>query len=392
MKKCHLAYLACAAALATTGLGAAPAAATHTTLLVRPGESIQKAVNAAQPGDTVLVLPGTYHESVTIKTPRVTLTGTGLRTVIEPGATKTAPQTTAKAAEEAAAKAAEKTTAKGAAKTTAKAGRGTAPRTPKSCAEDGNGICVLGTKTKNVEGVTVSDLTVTGFSRAGVFGMATDTMTVRHVNAFKNGVWGIAQERSVHGVIEHNRAHENGDAGVFLANTITEEAGAYDAGATLVRHNRLDDNRIGITLRRLRNLTVERNGITGNCAGVFVIGDENKPKAGHLTVTRNVVTRNNKFCAKTERLPALQGAGIVLTGTEQTRVSDNVVTHHSGTSVFSGGVVLFKSFVGVTSDKNSVEGNLLSDNSPADLVNAATGKGNTFQRNSCRASKPAGLC
>jgi hypothetical protein len=368
MKKCHLAYLACTAALAAAGLGATPAAAAHKILVVHPGQSIQKAVNAAQPGDTVLVLAGTYHESVTVSTPRVTLTGVGSRTVIKPDGTKPVKQSAGKAARKA------------------------APKASMSCAEGGNGICVIGTRTKNVEGVTVSDLTVTGFSRAGVYGMATDTMTVRRVNSYKNGVWGIAQERSVHGVFERNHAHENGDAGLFIANTITAEAGAYDSGETLVRYNRLDDNRTGVTVRRLRNLTVELNGITGNCAGVFVVGDENSPKAGDLTVAHNYVARNNKFCPKSERLPDMQGAGIVLTGTEQARVSNNMVTGNVGKSPMSGGIVLFKSFVGATSDKNSVDRNLLTNNSPADLVNVATGKGNVFQRNSCRASKPAGLC
>ncbi|WP_330458525.1 right-handed parallel beta-helix repeat-containing protein [Streptomyces sp. NBC_00820] len=360
MKRCHLAYLACVAALAGAGLGTTPAAAAHHQLLVvHPGQSIQKAVNAAHAGDTVLVLAGTYHESVTIGTPQVTLRGVGVRTVIMPAAAK---------ATKAGAKAA------------------------MSCAGSGNGICVIGTRTKDVKDVTVADLTTTGFTRAGVFGMATDTMTVRHVSAVGNGVWGIAQERSVRGVIRDNHAHGNGDAGVFLANTITEEAGAYDAGNTLVSHNRLDDNRIGVTVRRLRNITVEQNGISGNCAGVFVVGDENNPKAGALSVTGNRVVRNNKFCAKTDRLPAIQGSGIVLTGAEKTRVSGNLVNGNAGDSPLSGGIVLFKSFVGATSDKNSIEDNTLADNAPADLVNTDPGKGNTFQRNSCRASKPAGLC
>ncbi|MFE3637696.1 nitrous oxide reductase family maturation protein NosD [Streptomyces cellostaticus] len=360
MKRCHIAYLACTAALLGTALGAAPSVAAHSTLVVRPGESIQKAVDAAKAGDTVLVLAGTYHGSVTIRTPRVTLRGVGSRTVIEPAAKK--------------------------------AVKKSAKKVTKSCAEGGNGICVLGTKTKDVKGVTVADLKVTGFSRTGVFGMATDGLTVRRVNAANNGVWGIAEERSVRSLLRDNYAHGNGDAGVFLANTIQEEAGAYDAKQTLVSHNRLEGNRIGVTVRRLRNLTVARNYVSGNCAGVFVVGDENRPKAGHLDVTANQVVANNRSCPKTERLPALKGSGIVLTGTEQTRVSRNWVIGNSGKSPLSGGIVLFKSFVGVAGTDNRVDRNVLSGNSPADLVSTETGRTNSFERNSCRASKPAGLC
>jgi hypothetical protein len=63
-----------------------------------------------------------------------------------------------------------------------------------------------------------------------------------------------------------------------------------------------------------------------------------------------------------------------------------------GNSPFSGGIVLFKSWLGVPNERNQVIGNMLQRNSPADLVKADTGMGNTFQGNSCRASKPAGLC
>ncbi|MFB7779543.1 right-handed parallel beta-helix repeat-containing protein [Streptomyces bauhiniae] len=355
MKRCHLVYLACSTALVSACVGAVPATAAHQTLVVRPGGSIQKAVDAARSGDTVLVLAGTYHESVQIVRDRVTLRGAGAHTIIKPAAVKTG-------------------------------------KDANTCAKNGNGICVLGTKKKDVRGVTVADLTVTGFARAGVFGMATDRMTVSHVYAVDNDTWGIAQERSTGGVFRENVAERNGDAGLFLANTIKEEAGAYDAGRTLVEHNRLNDNRIGVTVRRLRDVNVQDNGISGNCAGVFIVGDENKPKAGHLTVTRNRVTQNNKSCPKTARLPAIQGSGIVLTGVEQTRVTGNYVRGNAGKSPLSGGIVLFKSMVGASGENNRVDGNILSANAPADLVNTDTGKGNRFTRNSCRASKPAGLC
>jgi hypothetical protein len=354
MTKYRIAYLMCTAVVAGSGLGAAaPASASHHGVhVVWPGQSIQKAVDAAESGDTVLLAPGTFHESVEVTTPGLTLRGMGRSTVIEPG--------TKKAAD--------------------------------SCAGGGNGICVVGTKDKGLKGVTVADLTVTGFTGSGVYSVATDGLTVRNVTAVKNGVWGIAQERSVRGVVRSNTVRDNGDAGIFLANTIKEEAGASDTLGTVVDGNRLEGNRIGVTVRRLRNLTVAHNRLTGNCAGVFVVGDENKPKAGSLAVRDNYVAANNKSCPKTDRLEALQGSGIVVTGADDTKVTGNVVRDNAGTSSMSGGIVLSKSFVGVTSDRNRVSGNVLRGNAPADLVVTAEGKDNTLTGNTCRASRPAGLC
>ncbi|WP_395571685.1 nitrous oxide reductase family maturation protein NosD [Streptomyces sp. BK79] len=356
MKKCHVVYLVCTAAMLGTGLGAAPASAGHMTHVVHPGQSIQKAVDAAEAGDTVLVTPGTYHESVTVSTPGLTLRGMGRGTVIEPSTKKA---------------------------------------TDSTCAADGNGICVTGTKDEKVKGVTVADLTVTGFTRTGVYSKATDGLTVRNVTAVENGVWGIAQEQSIHGIFRNNTARDNGDAGIFLANNVKAEEGAVDTQGTEVAHNLVEGNRIGITVRRLRNLAVAANHVTGNCAGVFVVGDENKPAGGDLVVRDNHVVRNNKSCPKTERLEALQGSGIVLTGVEKVLVADNTVEGNSGTSSMSGGIVLASSMVGTANSKNEVNGNRLRDNSPADLVNAGTGdtaKSNTFSGNTCGASKPAGLC
>ncbi|MFG3002385.1 right-handed parallel beta-helix repeat-containing protein [Streptomyces calvus] len=353
MTRRHIAYLACTTAVVAAGVGAAPSASQQTVHRVQPGQSIQKAVDAAKPGDTVLLAPGTYRQSVDITASGITLRGTSAKlTVLTPPA---------------------------------KAGGS-------ACAKAGNGVCVTGTDKSPLKNVTVRSLTLRGFTENGVWATGTDRLKVRHVIAEKNGQWGIATERSVRSQLTHNITENNGDAGLFVANTVDTEEGARDARDTVIRHNRTAGNRIGVTVRRLRNLTVDRNEATANCAAVFVVGDESKPRAGALSVTGNHVHANNKYCAKTPRLPFLQGSGIVLTGAEDTLVARNHVADNKGTSPLSGGIVLFKSLVGTANERNEVRDNLVTGNSPADLANRDTAQSNTFSGNTCTLSEPAGMC
>ncbi|MFD4034581.1 nitrous oxide reductase family maturation protein NosD [Streptomyces sp. NPDC058637] len=358
MRRKHIKCLVGVTVTAATALGSATvptAAAGHADHVVRPGASIQSAVNAASPGDTIVVLPGTYRESVLIKTPGLTLRGIGDGTVIRPAATTT--------------------------------------RAANACATGGNGICVIGTKGHTVDGVGIHSLTVSGFKKSGIWASWTDGLTVRQVTAVKNGTWGIAQERSTRAAFLRNTATGNGDAGVFVANSVSEEGGATDTRGTEIRENTLSGNRIGVTARRVRNLVIDSNRITANCSGVFVVGDESKPAAGAMTISGNRIVRNNKFCAATPRLSAIQGSGIVLTGSERTVVRSNVVRDNVGATPLSGGILLFKSFVGALNTDNSVTRNLVQGNKPADLANRDTaGKGNTFVSNTCGTSVPAGMC
>ena len=368
MRKRHINCLVSIAAATATGLGAAavPAsahapvpAATARVHVVHPGQSIQKAVNASKTGDTVLVLPGTYRESVLITTTGLTLLGTGGR-----GRTVIMPATTTKAAKAA-----------------------------NACAQGGNGICVIGTAAHPVRDVHIRSLTVSGFKKNGIWASLTDGLTVRRVTTRANGTWGIAQERSTRGDFQHNIATNNGDAGIFIANTVDKEGAATDTLGTVIASNILTGNRIGVTARRVRNMSIRDNTMTRNCSGVFVVGDESKPTAGAMTISENRIFENNKFCAATARLSAIQGSGIVLTGSEKTVVRSNLIRGNVGATPLSGGIVLFKSFVEDVNTNNSVSDNEVMGNKPADLANQdTTGTGNTFTRNRCGTSVPAGMC
>ncbi|MEU6082391.1 right-handed parallel beta-helix repeat-containing protein [Streptomyces sp. NPDC047108] len=346
-----------------TGLGAAapadasPAPKTrHDTHIVRPGESIQRAVDRARPGDTILIRPGTFRESVLITTSHLTIRGSGRDTVLTG------------------------------------APRSTSTRSAHTCATDGNGICVIGRSNRPVEGVSIGDLTVTDFRKNGLWASWTDRLSVHRVNARTNGQWGMAQQWSTRGRFRANVARDNKESGIFIANTVDREGGGLDTRGASVTANRLVGNRIGVTLRRVRNLTVQANSISGNCGGVFVVGDEGNPPAGDMTIRHNVVERNNRYCPGNSRLPYIQGSGIVLTGTEQTLVTRNVVRNNRGESPLSGGIVLFKSFVGATNERNVISDNVALGNRPADLVDQQPGNDNRFINNVCQVSKPSGLC
>ncbi|WP_406109004.1 right-handed parallel beta-helix repeat-containing protein [Streptomyces sp. NBC_01003] len=353
MTKRQIAYLACTAAVVVSGVGAAaPSADCRTVHRVNPGESIQKAVSTAKPGDVIVLSPGTYHESVSITVSGLTLRGASDRsTVIVPAAASAAG----------------------------------------ACAKAGNGICVTGTKSKPVENVTVRSLTLRGFKKNGLWATGTDRLRVEGVTSEKNGQWGIAQERSVRGVFRHDTVEANGDAGLFLANTVDAEEGAPNSEA-VISNNRLLGNRIGVTVRRLRNVAVDNNEATGNCTAMFLVGDENKPRTGGLKVQNNYIHDNNKYCAATARLPFLQGSGIILTGVEDSLVAENGVEDNVGKAPMSGGIVLAKNFKGALNQRNEIRDNLVMGNGTADLASQDKGKGNTFHDNACAVSVPAGMC
>jgi parallel beta-helix repeat protein len=346
MVKRAIVTAACMAGVAAIGV-VTPAHAAGWRV-VRPGESIQAAVDAAQPGDTVLVLPGTYQGSVRVTKPDVTILGTSAgTTVLTPAAD---------------------------------AGTDT-------CAKAGDGICVTG-----AAGVRISSLTVTGFAKYGIWATGTDRLTVSHVHADANGQYGIGQEKSTRARLTANQADRNGEAGIFVANTVAEEGGATDTQGTSISGNTLNGNHMGLVVRRLRDLTVEGNTASGNCAGMFLVGDENTPRTGDITVSDNTVTANNAYCAASSRLPYVQGSGIVLTGVEDIVLTRDTVTDNTGASPLSGGVVLFPSFAGAPSSDNTVRANTLLRNGPADLADRDHGTGNTFTANDCRVSLPAGRC
>lgn len=346
-------------------VGAALPAQASSLRIVHPGESIQQAVDRAHPGDTILLLPGTYRGSVLITTSNLTIRGAGSATVIVP--TTPAPH-----------------------KAVAPRAVGVTDNSGADCSAPGNGVCVLGKAGHPLSRVLIESLAVAGFAKNGVSGSGTDRMTVRDVVAENNGEEGISQEKSTRGLIVGNQVRNNGQAGIFVTNIAYGEGGALDTRGTLIEDNESTGNRFGADLRRVRNLVFRYNVVAGNCSGVFVVGDENRPRGGALTVRDNQVIANNKYCASDGRLPALQGVGIVLTGVEDTVLTRNEAVDNDGATPMSGGIVLFHSFNGGPDTGNTITGNVVTGNKPADVADRDTGAGNAFRNNVCGKVEPAG--
>jgi hypothetical protein len=337
-----------AAAVGTGVLGilsltAVPAAASS-TIVVSPGQSIQSAVNRASAGDTVLLKPGTYRQSVLVSKNGISIRGSGGSaggTVLQPG-----------------------------------------PTTGHPC---DSGICVLGRPGHVVTGVRVSDLLARGYPGNGVIAMNTQGLWVQNVIARDNGGYGIARFASSGGGLLTNITSGSAEAGLYVGDS--PHANAFVAG------NESYGNLFGIFYRHSQHATFENNNLHDNCAGFLALADPASPPVGKATVRNNVIRHNNNFCPPDEEGPALQGAGIVLVGAEGMTIVHNAVLSNRGATPFSGGIVLQNGniFGAGPTTRNTVANNTAFQDSPADLVDHSGGS-NTLRGNRCTRSVPAGLC
>lgn len=338
----------------------AAAASSSSTIVVGPGQSIQAAVNRAQPGDTVLVKPGVYRQIVQIRRDGITLRGSGdsrIGTVIEPPA-----------------------------------------KSHNLCASafGPTGVCILAKKVNVTTGAvitpvyddTVTGLYVTGFAANGVFGYGTYGLTVQRVKAVSNGDYGISRFESTKTLFADDFASGSDEAGFYV--------GDSPNAATVVRDDVAVGNEFGIFVRHARGVDVVHNRTTGNCEGIFVLDDGQPGGAGNAVVQGNSVFRNNKFCPKNEETPVpLQGGGILLLGATQTTVSGNSVAGNVGNKINSGGIVV-ASAASLTGGSNpnfdTIIRNTAYRDKPADLIWDGTGKRVRFIQNHCTTSIPGGLC
>src|SRR5215211_6389988 len=416
--------------------------------VVGPGESIQKDVNAADPGDTIVVR-GVHREDVVIRKNGIKLRGDDA--VIE-------------------------------APTRAKAGS--------LCPA----ICVSGDvnfETGELTGPRVRDVSVSGFTFRGfkdkdafmidvyaarnativgnrikgnvangiVFGRSVNTTIAKnHLigspepaehgilvsfssgtkivnNVVRSYVFGInVEEGNTNTTVAGNDSIGNSVSGIgvigstdtkILSNDVsrTEILGVYveDAPGTKVLSNEISrSGETGIIIFRANNdAKVLGNNISGgawgmyvantkggfiagnqvhdNCAGMFfeANGFEKGPVSG-FEVKANTVKNNTRSCRAAKFDRNFSGIGIALHGARDMEVSANHLSGNvpSGPTRISGGIVVaVNPYFGETTKprNNTVVGNHFGRNKP-DIFYDKSGSGNRFVGNHCNTSVPSRLC
>jgi parallel beta-helix repeat protein len=277
---------------------ALPAAANAATIHVHPGDSIQAAVDAADPGDRVRVHPGVYEEAgrpcpgqfdeicaVVISKDRIKLDGRtvgGERTVL---------------------------------RATEGQDRGIFVGLPPvgTCLSDDDLV---------VRGSRISRMTVQGFEDDGVRLSCVRRYRITRVRAIENLEYGLFPVLSARGRIDHNLATGANDTGIYLGQSFRAR----------IDHNRAVDNLSGYELENTSRVRLVRNVARGNTAGVlnFALPDLSVDSNARNLIKRNVIEANNRDNTCTTpgevvcEVPS--GTGILVLAADRARILRNEVS------------------------------------------------------------------
>ncbi len=295
--------------------------------------TIQAAVDAAEPGDLVLIEEGTYRESVDVRTPGVTIRGVDRNEVIIDGEFERA-----------------------------------------------NGIQALFT-----DGVVVENLTTMNHTLNGVFWSGVRGYRSSYVTAINNGDYGIYAFDSGDGLFEHSYASGSPDASFYIGQcnpcdaVITDSIGEY-SGLGYSGSNASTNIYIVNNVFRYNGTGAAPNSLDG----------ELLPPAENVVVAGNLIHDNGygEFPHKTAQW-ATQGMGIALAGTVDSTVFRNRIFNHplNGIQVFPN----IDANVWMPAD-NLVVRNVVEGSGLADLtLTGPSQSGNCFAHNEYGSTMPAAL-
>jgi Right handed beta helix region len=359
MRRSLLRAVGATAVCAALGVVAAAPAGAQGVIVVNPGESIQEAIDAADPGTTILVRRGTYAENVAITTDGITLRGLAA-TIVPP-----------------------------------------AEAAPNACSFGEpavDGICAVGqldfpdpqgppVVTDPVSDVTISGFTVEGFGVNGILFLGAEDPVVTQTRTRDNAVYGIARFFSTGGRIVANEASGSDLAGIYVGDS-------PDADVLILANETFDNGSFGFFLRDAANGRLVGNRAHGNCVGAIVFNTGSNV-AGDWRFIGNKISDNDGFCPGEGEDPPLSGIGVAIVGGADNTLVGNIIRDNTPTGEvpFSGGVVVIDPGIPGANPPsgNTVRGNVILGNEP-DIFWDGSGDGNVFRANLCETSVPDGLC
>lgn len=374
MQRFAAAAVTVAVATGSLALTATSAGATASTVTVRPGQSIQNAVDDAAPGATIRVAPGTYNESLTITKP-VSLVGVGHVVLTPPSAVPV----------------------------------NLCTLDPDAESDEMPGICIAGrvsdpeaeapSVTEPVTGVRISGLTITGFELSGVEVYGADDLVLDRLRITGNPGGGVFADQTHGAVLRSLTVVSNGSNGINLH----RQNSGFTVADSVISGNQGE----GLFAGDSEQGVVAHNRVSDNCLGVLLIdlalpGDHG---TSAVDVSYNDIEANNRFClADDEGQPSISGVGVALVGAGDSVVSHNRIRDNAGTPNPQNGEPAMVSFGGLAvldaagltggaaPSGNTVAYNEVSGNAPFDVLYDGSGFANTFVHNQCLAAAGPGLC
>jgi parallel beta-helix repeat protein len=273
--------------------------------IVHPGESIQAAVDAGQPGTEVLIEPGTYFQSVVVSTPNIIIAGL------------TGPH-----------------------------GEGVTIQNPGG-ADDGV------TATPSASGFTLTNLTVRDFGVDGVLLEGVTGFTLANITALDNGEYGLFPVFSSFGLITGCTASGHHDTGIYVG----QSAFVGVAG------NRTFDNVNGIEIENSSHIAVVGNETSNNTAGILVdlLPGLDVTTSSDIVLAHNFVHDNNR---PNDGDPGSiesfvpSGTGILVLGADNVTIENNRITGNNFVGIGVASSLLLAQIAGLPpSDFTGIEPN-----------------------------------
>jgi parallel beta-helix repeat protein len=189
--------------------------------------------------------------------------------------------------------------------------------------------------------------------------------------------------------IVSNDIRRSGERGISIFGPARANTDAKVVG------NRISGGGWGILVANAHGGSFTGNRVHDNCAGMFFEAFKGEPVGG-FEVKGNTVENNTRSSRAAQFDRNFSGIGIALLGTTDMEVTANQISGNipSGPTPVSGGVVVAVNPYVDTAPKptnNSVIGNHFGSNKP-DIFWDKSGSGNRFVGNLCNSSVPSRLC